>query len=70
MASLRPHALEFQRLVVRRNGLVHANPGTAIKGGQRLFRFGQEWTIPMVAGLADEFAEADLQLNYHFHNVL
>jgi hypothetical protein len=70
MASLHQHALEFKRLVRRRNDLLHAKPGTAPTGEQRLFRSGYEWTIPMVNDLTDEFAAADLELVHQFYHVL
>lgn len=70
VASLMPPATEFKRLVGTRNNLVHANPGSAPNGDQRLFRMGAEWTIDLVNDAADEFAAASEPLNYHIHNVL
>jgi hypothetical protein len=70
LASLGPPAEVFKKLVGTRNDLVHANPGTATNGNQRLFRKGAEWTIDLINHAADEFAEASEPLNYHIHNVL
>ena len=70
VASLGPPAAEFKRLVSKRNDLVHANPGTAPNGDQRLFRKGGEWTIELVNDAADEFAAASGPLNHHIHDVL
>jgi hypothetical protein len=70
VASLRLPATEFRRLVGKRNDLVHANPGTAVSGDQRLFRNGIEWTIDLINGAADEFVAASRPLNYHIHHVL
>jgi hypothetical protein len=70
VASLGPPAAKFRRLVGKRNDLVHANPGTAVHGDQRLFRNGVEWTIDLINGTADEFAAASRPLNYHIHHVL
>ena len=63
-------ALEFKRLTVVRNNLIHANPGTAPNGNQRLFRHGAEWTIPMVNDAADEFSENSNLLHHHHHYIL
>ena len=41
-------ALEFKRLVGRRNDLLHANPSTAPGGDQLLHRHGMYWTTAMV----------------------
>lgn len=70
VASLGAAAVKFKRLVGRRNDLVHTNPGTASSGEQRLFRYGAEWTIPMVEDLADEFVAASSPLNHHLHYLL
>lgn len=70
VATLGAAATEFKRLVARRNDLVHANPGTASSGEQRLFRRGAEWTIRLVDELADEFVAAGAPLNHHHHNLL
>ena len=67
VAVLDPAAIEFKRLVGRRNDLVHANPGTAPNGDQRLFRVGSQWTIEMVDDLSDEFAAASSSLNHTLH---
>lgn len=70
VATLSPAADEFKRLVGIRNDLMHANPGTAPNGDQRLFRKGSEWTIPAVDDAADEFTANSIILNDHYHNVL
>lgn len=70
VASLGSAAAEFKRLVGKRNDLVHANPGTASNGDQRLFRKGSEWTIDRVNDAADEFAAASEPLNHHIFEVL
>lgn len=69
-ASLGAGAAEFNRLVGVRNGIMHANPGTAPSGKQRLFRHGNEWTIAMIDDAADAFVAAGSVLNHHHHNVL
>ncbi len=68
--SLGTAAAEFKRLVGRRNDLMHAKPGTAPSGAQRLFRQGDEWTIEDVNRLADEFVVAGAPLNHHLHHLL
>ena len=70
VTSLQPPAADFNRLVGKRNDLVHANPGTVPNGEQRLFRKGSEWTTAMVDDLADEFVAAGLLLNHHLHHLL
>lgn len=70
VASLGLPAAEFKRLVGKRNDLVHANPGTAPDGDQRLFRNGEEWTFELVNDASDEFAAASVPLNHHIHFVL
>lgn len=68
--SLGAAAADFKALVGRRNDLVHANPGTAKSGEQRLFRNGAEWTIDTINNLSDEFVVVGGVLNNHFHNLL
>lgn len=68
--SLGVAAAEFKRLVGRRNDLMHAKPGTAPSGAQRLFWHGDEWTIEAVNLLADEFVVAGAPLNHHLHHLL
>jgi hypothetical protein len=68
--SLSVAAAEFKRLVRNRNGLVHANTGTANLREQRLFRQGKEWTLEAIHQLADEFARADAELTEHYHHKL
>ena len=60
---------EFDRLVCRRNGLMHANPGTA-GIDQRLFRHGAPWQPSDIDDLADEFAACENELNELFHKIL
>lgn len=69
-AAVEPHAVEFARLVRRRNDLMHANPATAPNGDQRLFRHGSQWTIPEVDDLADEFSACQIEMNDLHHKVL
>ena len=69
-SNLSVPAAEFRTLVKRRNDLMHAKPGTASTGEQRLFREGTEWTIASIDALADEFAALDITLNDFFYRVL
>lgn len=69
-SNLNLQAHEFRNLVKRRNDLMHANPGTAPTGEQRLFREGDEWTVALIDALADEFAALDITLNDFFRRVL
>lgn len=64
-ASLGAAAAEFKKLVSVRNDLLHANPGTAPSGQQRLFRKGIEWDIPRINAAADCFATLEITLNDH-----
>lgn len=70
VASLSPAAIEFQRLAKIRNALMHAKPGTAPNGDQRLFRDGDEWTIAKIDDAADAFSANSCDLNKHLHHVL
>jgi hypothetical protein len=63
-------SMEFQRLVQERNGLLHGKPGTAPNGDQRLFRRGQEWTIPAIDAFADEVSACSILLNEIVHGDL
>ena len=47
----------FRALAKRRNDLVHASPGTALNGDQRLFCNGSEWTTSDIEDLAAKFAK-------------
>ena len=69
-SNLSLRANEFRNLVKRRNDLMHAKPGTASTGEQRLFREGTEWKIASLDALADEFAALDITINDFFHRVL
>lgn len=68
--SLGAAASDFKGMVNRRNDLIHANPGTALNGDQRLFRDHEEWTIAMINDAADAFVEVGGILNHHLHNIL
>jgi hypothetical protein len=64
-------AVEFQRLVRERNGLLHGKPASALNGDQRLFRHGSEWTIAAVDAFSDEVTACQILLNdlVHVHLV-
>lgn len=68
--SLGKAAAEFERLVGRRNDLVHGNPGTTKDDEQRLFRHGEAWSLQMVQDVADDFVAAGIPLNHHHNNLL
>jgi hypothetical protein len=68
-ARYRAAADEFERLVRRRNDLVHANPAT-IGSDQRLVRHGTPWQPTDIDDLADEFTACSLELNELHHHVL
>ena len=68
-ARYRTAADEFERLVRRRNDLVHANPAT-VGSDQRLVRHGTPWQPDDIDDLADEFAACSIELNDLYHNVL
>jgi hypothetical protein len=63
-------AAEFKRLTLRRNDLIHSNPGTAPSGDQQLFRHGNAWTVQSINDVADEFATNGIELNDIYHKVL
>ncbi len=63
-------AEEFKQLVKQRNALLHAKPGTAPGGEQRLFRRGGAWSVTMIEDVADEFAASSLRLNALLHGAL
>lgn len=65
-----PAAARFNELTERRNALMHANPGTASNGDQRLFRHGDEWTIDEINALSDEITACAGELNQLNHQVL
>lgn len=68
--SLGNAAAEFRRLVIVRNEIMHAKPGTSPTGKQRLFRNGTEWTIALIDDAADAFVVAGSVLNHHHHHIL
>ena len=63
-------AIEFQRLVKERNGLLHGKPGTAPNGDQRLFRGPSEWAIDIVDNFSDEVTACQVLLNDMVHKHL
>lgn len=63
--------LEFKRLVVTRNELLHGKPvswGPANE--QRLIHNGAPWTIEAVDDAADAFTACQIELNDFLHNTL
>ncbi len=68
-ARYRAAAVEFVRLVKRRNDLMHANPAT-VGSDQRLVRNGTPWQPDEIDSLADEFTACSIELNELFHDVL
>ena len=56
-------ARKFYDLVEVRNALLHAKPGTAPGGAQRLFRNGEVWSIEKINDAADAFAACSIELN-------
>lgn len=68
--NIEPHALEYGRVVTRRNDLLHAIPGTIEGGGQRLVRHGTPWSVEDMENIADEFTACSSALNNLYHNVL
>jgi hypothetical protein len=68
--DLLPAAKEFQGLVLARNALMHAKPGTDTDDEQRLFRNGHPWKIERINDLADEFTACSIRLNDLLHGVL
>ena len=63
-------ALDFQALTRTRNNLLHAKPGTAQDGRQRLFRDGDQWTLEEIEAVADAFTECSIRLNACLHGFL
>lgn len=68
--ELRNAAAEFKGVVDVRNALMHANPGTDIDGGQRLFRDGKPWQLSDINDAADQFTRCSLSLNAILHTHL
>ena len=68
--AVQPAADRFRALTERRNDLVHATPGTAANGDQRLFLKGAEWTIADVEALSDKFAECNIRLDDLYSKVI
>lgn len=62
-AECQAEAIEFKRLVRRRNDLMHSNPGMNPEDKQRLFREGAPLEIKDIDRMADEFAAHALVLN-------
>jgi hypothetical protein len=62
--------LDFKRLVLIRNSIVHGKPGTAPNGDQRLFHFGTPWTVEMLQDIADKYTVCSQVLNDLFHHRL
>ena len=60
---IQAYAVEFQKLVLDRNGLLHGKPGTASNGDQRLFRHGTVWTIEAINSFSDRCVTAGQPLN-------
>lgn len=63
-------AKEFSRMVEIRNALLHAKPGTADGGAQRLFDLGNPWTVASIDAAADDFAACSIVLNGLMHGAL
>jgi transcriptional regulator with XRE-family HTH domain len=55
-------AADFKELVRTRNALLHAKPGSADDGAQRLFRDGLAWTVEMIDDAADAFTACNGRL--------
>lgn len=78
LASARPdwstveaQCLEFKRLVVVRNEIMHGKPGSlGAEREQRLFHLGSPWTIEKVNKAADEFTACQIHVNDFLHKVL
>lgn len=68
--QIKPHALEFKRLVNRRNEALHGKPGTTEDGDQHLFSVGGELTITDLNTIADEFAVGSSALNALLYGLL
>ncbi|APO93712.1 hypothetical protein [Xanthomonas vesicatoria] len=62
-----PLAEEFGAVVELRNGLLHARPGTAPDLAQRLFRYGQVWSIDKINEFSDRCTRAGQPLNALLH---
>lgn len=65
--DLERFSAEYERMTLRRNDLVHANPGTYIDGRQLLFRHAAPWMPEAIDDLADEFAQLGAELAELFH---
>lgn len=61
-------AVEFDRLTGVRNDLMHAVPGTAGDGAQRLIRYGRVWTPGDIDDAADAFTACSQGLNDLLHH--
>ena len=60
--ALERTARDFQAFTRTRNSLVHAKPGRAVDGTERLFRDGDQWTIAEIEAVADAFTACALRL--------
>jgi hypothetical protein len=60
--DLRAAAAEFEGLALRRNDLLHAQPGSTTDGAQRVFRDGLPWEIEKINEAADDFTECNDRL--------
>lgn len=63
-------ATRFDELVETRNPMLHAKPGTANGGGQRLLHDSDDWTIAENEEAADQFAACSIELNRLLYGVL
>ncbi|TFI57986.1 hypothetical protein E2493_12380 [Sphingomonas parva] len=68
--ALEQAARDFQAFTRTRNNLVHAKPGKAADGAQRLFRDGDQWTIAEMETVADAFTACALRLEAFLEGVL
>lgn len=69
-STVQPFAIEFKRLVDKRNALLHGKPGTTSAGEQRIFRGSEVWSIYDVHAFSDECVRADVPLNNLLHSDL
>jgi len=68
--ALAATAADFQAFTRTRNNLVHAKPGTAADGSERLFRDGDQWTVAEMEAVADAFTACALRLEGFLDGVL
>ncbi|MBR0560494.1 hypothetical protein [Neokomagataea anthophila] len=67
-SKIEPFSLEFKKIVLDRNGILHGKPGSLPNGDQRLFRSGVPWTIEAVDEFSDRCTRASLPLNALLNN--